>query len=404
MFIPIRHDRPLRSVPWLTWALIGANVLLFALGLRQLQELDAWQAENFDVPLDAAENYAKHVEIAPLARFWLWPAGGPGFHWWQLLSSAFLHGSWMHLIGNMLFLWIFGGAVEDRLGKPGYAAFYLGAAAAAGGLNLWVGGDAPMLGASGAITGVTGAFLVLFPQVHVRFVYWFIFIGTLDVPALWVIALFFAKDLLFLALDGAGTGGVAYGAHIGGFLFGFGTAALLLATRILKREPQWDLLAIWQHKLRGMRHRRILRESPGGGAFAAGGGTLAFKGRDAKPVPPALLQARHDLAAKAAGDLPGAAADYARLLAGHPDCVFHADLQEQLAGALTRAGDPAASAAWRLLTEAHPSDRRRPQWLLMRAMLCSRAGDRAQARTLALEAAPALSGEEKTLAERLAAG
>ena len=145
----------------------------------------------------------------------------------SLVVSMFLHGGWLHLIGNMWFLWVFGDNVEDALGHAGYLAFYLvcGAAAALGQAAAAPSSTVPMVGASGAIAGVLGAYLVWYPWSRIKtFLFFGIFFTTAELPApvflvLWFVVQFFSGTLS-LATAGAASGGVAWFAHVGGFLAG----------------------------------------------------------------------------------------------------------------------------------------------------------------------------------------
>ena len=138
----------------------------------------------------------------------------------SLLKSLFMHGSWLHLLGNMLFLWIFGNNIEDRLGRPRFVAFYLlcgvGASLAHVAFNL--NSLVPVIGASGAVSGVMGAYLALYPTARVRTLFFFfLFVTTLDVPA----AVFLGVWFLFQFLSAGGGSGIAWLAHVGGFILGF---------------------------------------------------------------------------------------------------------------------------------------------------------------------------------------
>jgi len=154
-------------------------------------------------------------------------AGGMLFNAKSALLSMFLHGGWLHLIGNMWFLWIFGDNIEDVLGHLGYLVFYLGCGAAATFAQAAIDplSRVPLIGASGAIAGVLGAYLVWFPWARVRtLIFLGFFITTANLPAplfliLWFVVQFFSGTLA-LASTGAGAGGVAFFAHVGGFLTG----------------------------------------------------------------------------------------------------------------------------------------------------------------------------------------
>ena len=173
--------------------------------------------------------------------------GRNGFEPWTLFTYQFLHdpNGLGHLGFNMLFLWVFGQAVESRLGHWGFAAFYLlGGIAAA--LAHMVASPAPAIGASGSVAAVSGAFLALFPRATVRILLFFFLIGIYHIPALWFIAFYIVIDLFsqFAGMLGR-SNDVANAAHLGGYAFGFSTALLLLAVGML---PRTDLDALYLFK------------------------------------------------------------------------------------------------------------------------------------------------------------
>ena len=144
-----------------------------------------------------------------------------------VVTSMFIHGGWLHLIGNMLFLWVFGDNVEDAMGHGRYLVFYLLAGLAATALQVFIDQESliPMVGASGAIAGVLGAYLVLYPRATVSVVIpWLWFFGAFPVPAAFLIVFWFLLQLLSgvasLGADASVTGGIAFWAHVGGFLAG----------------------------------------------------------------------------------------------------------------------------------------------------------------------------------------
>jgi len=207
--IPISDEIPTRRVPLITYGLIVVNVVVFLyellLGSNVDQLFVAWGA----VPAYITDplNY-------PLAAM-------------TLFTSMFLHGGWMHLIGNMLYLYIFGDNVEDMLGRVGYPLFYLAAGIAAGLAQIVVAPSSlvPAIGASGAIAGVLAVYLVLFPTAPVRvLVPGFYLMRIARVPAVIVLGMWFVIQLFngFLSLGAVtmATGGVAWFAHIGGFVAG----------------------------------------------------------------------------------------------------------------------------------------------------------------------------------------
>jgi membrane associated rhomboid family serine protease len=167
-----------------------------------------------------------------------------GQHAITLLTSMFLHASWMHIIGNMVFLWAFGPAMEDVMGHLGYLVFYLSGGIAAmcaqvlGSPNSHV----PNLGASGAIAAVMGAFIITFPHDRIRTLIWFLlFFQVTYIPALFLIGFWFLTQLFHFGMvsNEVQTGGVAYLAHIAGFLFGVVLARLFVDKRrvALLRNP-----------------------------------------------------------------------------------------------------------------------------------------------------------------------
>jgi len=204
---PIGDDNSTRrGVPLVTYALIVLNFLFFL------------------VELSGGEPFILQWAFVP-SRFLANPVGDL----LTLFTSMFMHGGWVHLGGNMLYLWIFGDNVEDRLGHGKYLVFYLlcGLAATFAQLAFSLGSNIPNLGASGAIAGVLGAYLVMFPQGRVR-----VLQGqrVIPMPALIVIGFWFVLQL-FSGIGSianiADTGGVAYMAHIGGFIAGFVLTYLL---------------------------------------------------------------------------------------------------------------------------------------------------------------------------------
>ncbi|MBA4420406.1 MAG: rhomboid family intramembrane serine protease [Anaerolinea sp.] len=208
---PIGDDNSTRrTVPLVTYALIGLNVLFFFIEMTGGNEL-----------------ITKWAFIP--SRFLANPVGD----FLTLFSSMFMHAGWLHLGGNMLYLWIFGDNVEDRFGHSKFIVFYLfcGLVATFAQLAVGVGSDIPNLGASGAIAGVLGAYIILFPQGKVRVLQGqrTIQVSALIVIGLWIVLQFFSGIGSISA--SAETGGVAYIAHIGGFLAGVVVTFFLRGTR-----------------------------------------------------------------------------------------------------------------------------------------------------------------------------
>ncbi|MFN6977809.1 MAG: rhomboid family intramembrane serine protease [Gemmobacter sp.] len=201
---PIRDHNPSGRTPYVTWALIAVNVAVFLLYWPFLTtELDTYRFfVTWGVVPDAVTR---------------------GINWHTLLTSMFLHGGWMHLAGNMLFLWIFGDNMEDAFGHTGFLGFYLCAGLAAAGLQIAAdpGSPIPMVGASGAIAGVLGGYLLLYPRARVDvLIILIIFFRVLPVPAWVMLGLWFAFQIVGGLNTPSDAGGVAYWAHAGGFLAG----------------------------------------------------------------------------------------------------------------------------------------------------------------------------------------
>jgi membrane associated rhomboid family serine protease len=161
--------------------------------------------------------------------------------WTNIVSSMFMHGGWFHLIGNMWFLWIFGNNVEDAMGHVRFVIFYLLCGLAAAGLQIAFnpGSPVPMVGASGAIGGVMGAYIVLYPRVHVHMLIFLgFFITTFAVPAVVMLGYWIVIQLLggFGSLGATG-GGVAFWAHVGGFVAGAVLVYVFRDRKLLDRHP-----------------------------------------------------------------------------------------------------------------------------------------------------------------------
>jgi membrane associated rhomboid family serine protease len=211
--IPLRDANPTRRRPIVTYALIAICIAVFALEL--------WiQSTEGDLAL---ERFLTEYGAVP-SRISESPSSSSLL---GLLTSQFLHGGWLHLVGNMLYLWIFGNNVEDRLGRLGYLLFYLAGGVIAGLTQVVIDptSSAPLIGASGAIAAVLGAYLVLYPGARVlSLVFLRFFYQLINVPALIVLVLWFGLQLLSGVMSlGAGSAvdsGVAVFAHIGGFVAG----------------------------------------------------------------------------------------------------------------------------------------------------------------------------------------
>lgn len=221
---PISDDNTDRTImPGVNYAFIGINILVYLL-LQQLGGNDAFTNAFSLVPKEIATG----VDLTGVQVIYdsfgtpvgVPQAGTPLPVYFNFLSSMFMHGGTMHLLGNMLFLFIFGDNLENLLGHIRYAIFYVvcGFAAGAAQVSMDTASVIPMLGASGAISGVMGGYILLFPNRQVRAI---IFNFLTTVPAFAAIGIWIVYQLVLGYLTPAGSGGVAYSAHIGGFVAGF---------------------------------------------------------------------------------------------------------------------------------------------------------------------------------------
>ena len=210
MFLPIRDDNPHTITPFVNYGLIltCAAAFLWQLSL----------GEGGEVAVAAFGLTPGHLFGTTTAdpRLPYMPA------WATIFTSMFLHGGWMHFLGNMLYLWIFGDNIEASLGHRRYLIFYVlcGIAAALAQSIAAPTSDVPMIGASGAIAGVLGAYLVLHPRANIKVFVFLIIITTINVPAFIVLGLWFGGQLLSSAAANPNAPGVAFVAHIGGFVAG----------------------------------------------------------------------------------------------------------------------------------------------------------------------------------------
>ncbi len=225
---PLKDDLPTRSTPAVTVGLIALNVLVF---LYQVSLEVGSPGEG----ARAAQDFVMEFGLVPCRLTGACPAAGDGpSPVFTIFSSMFLHGSFFHIAGNMLYLWIFGNNVEDTLGHGRFILFYLasGVAAAATQTMASPGSPVPMIGASGAVSGVLGAYFLLFPHANVlTLVIFGFFWRIVSIPALVVLGFWMLVQILNgLGSFGAG-GGVAWFAHIGGFFAGMGLLLLLRPKR-----------------------------------------------------------------------------------------------------------------------------------------------------------------------------
>jgi membrane associated rhomboid family serine protease len=218
--IPLRDVIPSRTTPYITVTIIILNAL-------------AWFYE-LALPRDVLPLFLQFYGVVPA-----------DFAATTLVSSMFLHGSWSHVIGNMWYLWIFGDNVEDRVGHGRFIAFYLlcGIAAGLGQIAMDRSSTLPTIGASGAIAGVMGAYFVLYPNSRVlTLVFIFFYVEIFELPAIvllgfWFLIQLFSAGAIAVTANTQGSGGVAFVAHVAGFIFG-----MIAVFVFKKRQTQMDWL------------------------------------------------------------------------------------------------------------------------------------------------------------------
>lgn len=208
MFIPLKDENPTSRFPYVTVLFIGFNILVFFYQIFSSQGLHYYVYKMGAIPYEI-------THFRTIASF---PRISPPL---ALLTSMFLHGGLLHLFGNMLYLWIFGNNIEDFLGPIRFVLFYFlsGLGASLTHIIFNPNSQVPMIGASGAIAGVLGAYLILYPRARVlTLVFLFFFIRIIPIPAIIVLGFWLLVQVLNIGLGG----GVAWFAHIGGFLIGIG--------------------------------------------------------------------------------------------------------------------------------------------------------------------------------------
>jgi membrane associated rhomboid family serine protease len=228
--IPLKDMTPRRSFPIVTLLLIAANVIVFVHQITLPHAASGAFIRTYALTPSHIQLALEGHRYTPLEAFL------------PLFTCMFLHGGFLHIIGNMLFLWVFGGNVEDRFGPFGYLLFYLVCGIASGLTQVlfsW-GSHIPSLGASGAISGVLGAYIVFFPRAHIlTLVPLLIIFFTVRIPAAVFIGLWFVINFLsgVGSLGALNTGGVAWWAHVGGFLMG---ALIAGFTQLVSRPPAYE--------------------------------------------------------------------------------------------------------------------------------------------------------------------
>ena len=361
MLFPIRTDSPIRRTPWVNYGLIAANVMVF---------LASYELNPRPHPLTG---------MAEPFRGWIRPlmlhAAEPRLY--QFFTYQFLHGSLAHIVGNMIFLWVFGNSVNAKMGHLPYLLFYLaGGIFAAFGYGLT--SDGPMLGASGAIAAVTTAYLALFPRSNIEFVYWWFLIGVIELPSMFIIVakMIVWDNIIAPRLTEPYGAQVAYTAHLAGYLFGFLAALLLLWVRALPRD-QFDLVALWRRWYHRQSLASVLRD-PTARARAQYGRVARPISAAGNPVAEPPMDRVTSLRARifqslAARDRVTAAELYQELLEHDAQQVLPREPQLEVAYQLYAMGRmPQAAAAYERYVQAYPGAADADQVRLLLGILYAR--------------------------------
>lgn len=220
MFLPLHDQNPIRHVkfPYVTYGLLAANLAVFLIQLAMPNYGFEW----FTVEYGMVPVVVRDVVQQPVA--WL-----PD--WANLVTYAFLHADWLHLLSNMLFLWIFGDNIEDAMGHIKFLVFYLLCAILAGLAHIafYFDGTGPLIGASGAVAGVMGAYILLYPHARVFVLFRIVIPIPLPIPALWMLGVWIATQVFYVVIGSEEP--IAWWAHLGGVV-----AGALLAIPFKRRE------------------------------------------------------------------------------------------------------------------------------------------------------------------------
>ena len=255
---PIRDDNPQILVPYATFGIMVVNVLVwvFVQGLGSDPMLAGSICKLGLIPGELLGSVPAGTQIQLAANTWC--ELGDSSRWQTVFTSMFMHGGWFHIIGNMWFLWIFGNNVEDAMGPVRFVLFYLlcGIAAALLQVSANPSSTVPMVGASGAIGGVMGAYVLLYPRVHVHLLIFLgFFVTTIAVPAVFMLGYWFLLQVIGGFGSAGAKGGVAFWAHVGGFAAGAFLVIVFRRPELLHRHPYYG----WKKRSPTTKWRRIDR-------------------------------------------------------------------------------------------------------------------------------------------------
>ena len=379
MLIPIGTDVPHKRYPCVTYAFIGLNLLVFAL------EWAIHRAGGIDASSEITRTISQVFNAGELSS--------THFHVYSLFSYQFLHSGWMHIIGNMIFLLPFGKAVEDRMGHIGFALFYLGCGAIAGGMHALT-SSSPVIGASGSVCAVTAAFIVLAPKTTIKVLLIFFIIGVYQIPSMLLVAFFVLFDVfsMLASAAGANTDPTAWVAHLGGYASGFAITFALLKFGAIA-STQFDLTEMIKQSRRRRTYRTVVAKAQPNVVAAAT--TLN---------PTALLRA--NIAESVAAGNPLAAADeYIGSLKTIPKLKLNRQTHAAIANALLQEGriDEGTTVYERYLTQHNTAEDCPDVALLLAAKYTRELQNKKRALELLKKFAASFSPSHKALADTLVA-
>jgi len=386
VLIPLGTERGLSKPPLVTGVLLAINIIAFVVVILPGMLSDSGGFES------------AMAAVKPGTGVWHFVLSKEYFEWYALLTYSFMHAGFLHLIGNMLLLWVFGQTLEERIGSARFALLYLTGAVAAGAAHYLADGS-PVVGASGAVAAVTGTFLVLLPRLQIRCLLVFFVIGVFMIPAFWFIGFAIAKDAFHLGIDKGGQ--VALLAHLGGYGWGIVFGFALVGLKLIPRDRA-DLLSLFEHARRRQQFRQVGGEfdsnvnrpappawkpgQPRSEPADAGDSTESASGRGPRsltgidvaeppPVDPAIMVMRSQLNTTIDRSDWAAARDLLpqlEKLAGptSPLVILPRDKQLRLANGLLQAGHaPQAELSYRRFVAAFPRDVETPRATILRGLI-----------------------------------
>ncbi|MBG80000.1 MAG: hypothetical protein CMJ39_04720 [Phycisphaerae bacterium] len=382
MLIPLGTDRARKRRPHATGAIIILNMVVYLIALA-LDAAGQTEIRDFMYGMAADREALDHHA------------------YWTLLTYQFAHDpdGIFHLATNMIFLWIFGSALEDRLGHINFTLFYLMGGVVAGLVQLMT-SSAGTIGASGSVFAVTGGFIVLFPRTRIKILFFFLLIGVYMIPSLWFVGFYIAMDFIGVF---QGNSQVAHFAHLGGLLFGFLLALLLIATKIIKSD-EYDLLYLIRQSRKRRIYRQVIKEAETSQQISAEAGHTipVINTRDQEPEE---MKARNEiLQFMRQKEYANAMRRYLEAKHEFPLLELPENSQLEIANRLQAEGDrESAAAAYLQFLESHPTSRQIPEVKLLLSTLLIRSLDRAEeAQRLLEEALPELRDQRHLdLANRL---